>query len=197
MEFCTGKSLSEALIFASTNPQYDDSLFIELQFQYIHENSKLKHGEHVVYRNCFWHSEQFLNTTCSPHDLQKERASDKDLPVQIAKLVVDGVGPAGIFLGFFRLYNQGVLVLERESRVWRVRVACGHELKMKWKWIYKMSYNWKLATQKNWCSFRSVHMDLASCCCFFKNVNSVKWISYLWFLKENVYNGQWQQLALS
>ena len=27
----TGKSLSEALIFASTNPQYDDRLFIELQ----------------------------------------------------------------------------------------------------------------------------------------------------------------------
>ena len=28
----TGKSLSEALIFASTNPQYDDRLFI------VHEN---------------------------------------------------------------------------------------------------------------------------------------------------------------
>ena len=26
----TGKSLSEALIFASTNPQYDNRLFIEL-----------------------------------------------------------------------------------------------------------------------------------------------------------------------
>ena len=31
----TGKSLSEALIFASTNPQYDDILFIELQVQYV------------------------------------------------------------------------------------------------------------------------------------------------------------------
>ena len=30
----TGKSLSEALIFASTNPQYDNRLFIELQVQY-------------------------------------------------------------------------------------------------------------------------------------------------------------------
>ena len=27
----TGKSLSEALIFASTNPQYEDRFFIELQ----------------------------------------------------------------------------------------------------------------------------------------------------------------------
>ena len=31
----TGKSLLEALIFASTNPQYDDRLFIELQVQYM------------------------------------------------------------------------------------------------------------------------------------------------------------------
>ena len=30
----TGKSLSEALILASTNPQYDDRLFIELRVQY-------------------------------------------------------------------------------------------------------------------------------------------------------------------
>ena len=29
----TGKSLSEALIFASANPHYDDILFIELQAQ--------------------------------------------------------------------------------------------------------------------------------------------------------------------
>ena len=28
---CKGKSLSEALIFASTDQQYDDRLFIELQ----------------------------------------------------------------------------------------------------------------------------------------------------------------------
>ena len=31
----TGKSLLEALIFASTNPQYDDRLFIELRVQYM------------------------------------------------------------------------------------------------------------------------------------------------------------------
>ena len=29
-------------------------------------------GELVVNRNCFWHSEQFLNTTCSSHVLQKK-----------------------------------------------------------------------------------------------------------------------------
>ena len=47
---CTGKSLSEALIFASTNPQYDDRLFIELQGQYMKIPSW---GDHIVYRNCF------------------------------------------------------------------------------------------------------------------------------------------------
>ena len=31
----TDKSLSEALILASTNPQYDDRLFIELPVQYM------------------------------------------------------------------------------------------------------------------------------------------------------------------
>ena len=30
----TGKSFSEALILASTKPQYDNRLFIELQVQY-------------------------------------------------------------------------------------------------------------------------------------------------------------------
>ena len=68
--------MSEALIFASTNPQYDDRLFIELQVQYMKIPSS-EHGENVVYRNCFWHSEQFLYTTCSPHILQTEELLTK------------------------------------------------------------------------------------------------------------------------
>ena len=47
----TGKSLSEAHIFASTNPQYDDRLFIELQVQYMKIPSSSL--EIVVYSNCF------------------------------------------------------------------------------------------------------------------------------------------------
>ena len=43
----TGKSLSEALIFASTNPQYDDRLFIELQVQYMKISSS-EHGENML-----------------------------------------------------------------------------------------------------------------------------------------------------
>ena len=45
----TGKSLSEALIFASTNPQYDKRLFIDLPVQYMKTTS----SEHVVHTNCF------------------------------------------------------------------------------------------------------------------------------------------------
>ena len=68
IEISTGKSLSEALILASTNPQYDDRLFIELRVQYKKTTSTV----HVVYANCFlfWHSEQFMYTTCSWHVLR-------------------------------------------------------------------------------------------------------------------------------
>ena len=50
--------MSEALIVASTNPQYDNTLFIELRVQYM----KIPSSEHVVYTNCFLfgHSEQFM-----------------------------------------------------------------------------------------------------------------------------------------
>jgi hypothetical protein len=41
----TGKWLSEALIFVSTNPQYDNRLFIESPVQYM----KIPSSEHVVF----------------------------------------------------------------------------------------------------------------------------------------------------
>ena len=43
----TGKSLSEAPIFASTNPQYDDRLFIELQVQCM-EIPSSEHRENIL-----------------------------------------------------------------------------------------------------------------------------------------------------
>ena len=48
---CTGKSLSEALIFASTNPPYDDKLFIELQVQHV---KSAEHGQNM-HRTCCVH----------------------------------------------------------------------------------------------------------------------------------------------
>ena len=65
--------MSEPLIFASTNPQYDNRLFIQLQVQYM----KIPSSEH-----CSEGQKPFLYTTCSPHVLQKIRTSDKDLPVK-------------------------------------------------------------------------------------------------------------------
>ena len=72
--------MSEALIFASTNPQYDNRLFIELPVQYMKIPSS-EHGEnigrtwveHVVHISCSEcqnkNKKQFLYTTCSPHVL--------------------------------------------------------------------------------------------------------------------------------
>ena len=63
----TGKSLSEALFFASTNPQYDDRLFIELQVQYM-KIAISKHAQNmlctqIVY--CF----DIQNNLCTQHVL--------------------------------------------------------------------------------------------------------------------------------
>ena len=43
----TGKSLSEAFIFASTNPQYDEILFVELPLQYM-KIPRLGHWENMM-----------------------------------------------------------------------------------------------------------------------------------------------------
>ena len=69
----TGKFLSKALIFASTNPQYDDRLITSS----IHENSKLKPGENML---CTGIVSDIQNNFCTQLVLQR-RASDKDLPV--------------------------------------------------------------------------------------------------------------------
>ena len=77
---CTGKSLSEALIFASTKPQYNKRLFIELQVQYMKiPNSNL--GRTCCEQKLFLKFRTILYTTCSPHVMQKRRASDKNLPL--------------------------------------------------------------------------------------------------------------------
>ena len=60
---CTGKSLSEAFIFASTNPQYDDILFIELQVQYVKIPSS-EHGENML---CTEIDFDIQNNLCTQH----------------------------------------------------------------------------------------------------------------------------------
>ena len=70
--------MSEALIFAlSTNPlnmTKDCSLNYKFNTWIFQAQTW---GEHVVYRNCFWHSKQFLYTTCYCDVLQKEELLTK------------------------------------------------------------------------------------------------------------------------
>ena len=82
--------MSEALIFASANPQYDDRLFI------VYENCKIKiPAEHFVYTNCCF---CFVLTfrTILVHVLQMLRDSEKDLPVL---LTIFDILPKKIQLG--------------------------------------------------------------------------------------------------
>ena len=78
----TGKPFSEALVFASTNPQYDNKLFIELQVQYMKiPSSNLGRACCVqklflTFRTIFVHN---MFYPCSA----KARAFDKDLPVSM------------------------------------------------------------------------------------------------------------------
>jgi hypothetical protein len=77
----TGKSLSVALIFASTNPQYDDRLFIELQVQYMKiPSSNL--GRTCCAQKLFLTFRTFFVPNMFPPCSAKRRASDKDLPVK-------------------------------------------------------------------------------------------------------------------
>ena len=61
----TGKSLPEAFIFASTNPQYDDGLFIELRVQYMKIPSSA-HGESML---CTEIVPDIQNNFCTQHVL--------------------------------------------------------------------------------------------------------------------------------
>ena len=64
----TGKYLSEALIFASTNPQYDNRLFIESRVQYM----KISSSEQVVYTNCLFFCFDIQNNLCAQRVLSLE-----------------------------------------------------------------------------------------------------------------------------
>ena len=74
-----GKSLSEALILASSNPQYDNRLFIELQVQYMKipnlGRTCCVQKLFLTFRTIFVHN---MFSSCSA----KRRAFDKDLPVK-------------------------------------------------------------------------------------------------------------------
>ena len=72
LTYCTGKSFSEALILASTNPQYDKRLFLELPLKLYAKN---------MFCACSFHGNSMNNflSYCGLIDA-KLRVSDKDLP---------------------------------------------------------------------------------------------------------------------
>ena len=72
--------MSEALIFASTNPQYDDRFFIELQVQYMKIPSSNLGRTCCVQKLFLTFRTIFVHNMFSPCST-KRRASDKDLPV--------------------------------------------------------------------------------------------------------------------
>ena len=74
--------MSEALIFASSNPQYDDRLFIELQVQYMKIPSS-EHGENMLCTEIVF---DIQNNFCTQHVLPKfckRKSFWQDLPVNI------------------------------------------------------------------------------------------------------------------
>ena len=89
-----GKSLSEAHILGSTNPQYDKQLFIDLPVQYMKTTS----SEHIVYIN--------LLSYCGLVDA-RICASEKDLPVSKSVQVQNTHAKKGyrIFLCGYFIYK--------------------------------------------------------------------------------------------
>ena len=92
--FCTGKSVSEALILESVNPQYDKRLFIEFPEKYKFTTSCVQKlffcfcfdiqnnicTQHVVNLYFSGNSMNNLSSYCGLTD-SRMRASDTDLPV--------------------------------------------------------------------------------------------------------------------
>ena len=77
----TGKSLSEALFLHQITHNLKTDCSLNYKFK-IWKFQGQTWGEHVVYRNCFWLSDQFLCIhNIIPQFSAKWSASDKDLPV--------------------------------------------------------------------------------------------------------------------
>jgi hypothetical protein len=82
--WCTGKYLSEALMFASINPQYDNRLFMELPWKIHAQNMSKTCSVHVLpmFCACSFHGNSMNNllSYCGLID-GKISASEKDIPV--------------------------------------------------------------------------------------------------------------------
>ena len=144
--------MSEALYFASTNPQYDDRLFIELQVKYIKiPISNLWRSccvqklfltfrtifVHNMFSQCselgifpYWtcNSMNNMSSYCGLLDA-KIRASDKDLPVQ--RYLDTGKGNS------YATYGSKTF-----GWIWRVGIfyQTGWWFFMRWKWDWTRNF---------------------------------------------------------
>jgi hypothetical protein len=87
----TGKFLSEALIFASINPQYDNRLFMKFLCKLQGQNMGRKWAEHVLPMFCACSFQgNSINNILSYFGLVDARisASEKDLPVRVKSFVI-------------------------------------------------------------------------------------------------------------
>ena len=120
MRWSTGTPLSEALIFASTNPQYDDRLFIELQVQYMKIPSSNLGRTCCVQKLLLTFRTIFIHNMFSPCSA-KRRASDKDLPV-ISKFRWEKywrISAGLICVNFWQFWSDKELICWRMICFWR------------------------------------------------------------------------------
>ena len=157
----TGKSLSEALIFASTNQQYDGRLIIELQVQY------MKIPSSNLGRTC---CVQFLYTTCSPHVLQKEEPLTKiylypsfnDIPYlsKNIKSCQIQVNPGGCQASLFR----------RPRQVFKFYLSTGADSIIIHLLPYRLLLVWKAVTESVTQGFLLYKIQFLFCSKIFRSV---------------------------
>ena len=121
----TGKALLEALILASSNPQYDKRLFSDLQVQYM----KITSSEHAVYINwckqtpklvifMYW-TRNSMNNLLSYCRLVDARisASEKDLTVHGPQKTLGQFIIPVTFLLYFN-FNQTTIITNELCHIW-------------------------------------------------------------------------------
>ena len=127
--------MSEALIFASTNPQYDDRLFIGLQLQYMKIPSSNLGKTCCVQKLFLTFRTIFVRNMFSPWSV-KRRASDKDLPVRSNVYLnsnhycLEQCLPSQRIIGGFHLHLLVSSFVEQATALFPVHLIVGQNLRI-------------------------------------------------------------------
>ena len=115
----------------------------------MHENSKIRtRREHVLYRNCLWHSEQFLYTTCSPHVLQKEELWQRFTCIYILPSIQMGLQTFEIFFMALKVVLQDCNGFSNNQRKGTTK-----EVFSAYMWSKLKSFKWCIWTIKSISSY--------------------------------------------